>query len=107
MFSIISWLIYGVIVGVLAKALHPGEDPIGFLPTIGIGVAGSYVGGLLSWVLELGSTAFAPSGILMGVVGGVIFCWCYKKFHLDRYLAAQKAEIEAQRVKIQNLEENK
>lgn len=105
MFWIISWVLYGIIVGVIAKALHPGEDPIGFLPTIGIGIAGSYVGGIINWFLGFGSTAFEPSGILMGVIGGVIFCWCYKKFHLDKYLASQKAEIEAQKVKIQNMED--
>ncbi len=73
MFTILGWLFYGLIVGLIAKALHPGDDPVGFLPTIGIGVAGSYVGGLVSWVIGFGSSAFAPAGMLMGIVGGVAF----------------------------------
>ena len=49
LFTLIGWLIYGLLVGIIAKALHPGDDPIGFLPTMGIGVAGSYIGGLINW----------------------------------------------------------
>lgn len=77
MFHLFVWLVYGLIVGVIAKMLHPGKDPIGFLPTIGIGVAGSYVGGLLSWLLGWGVHAFAPSGMIMGIIGGVVFCYIY------------------------------
>ena len=50
MFYIIGWLVYGVIVGLIAKALHPGDDPVGFGWTLSIGVAGSYMGGLINWV---------------------------------------------------------
>lgn len=72
-FSVVMWLIYGLIVGLFAKALHPGDDPVGFLPTIGVGVAGSFVGGLINYVLGNGSSPLQSSGILMGVIGGVIF----------------------------------
>ena len=37
MFWLLGWLIYGLVVGLISKRLHPGEDPVGFLPTIGIG----------------------------------------------------------------------
>ena len=72
-FSVVFWIIYGLIVGIFSKLLHPGSDPVGFLPTIGIGVAGSFVGGLMNYVLGNGSSPLQSSGILMGVIGGVLF----------------------------------
>jgi uncharacterized membrane protein YeaQ/YmgE (transglycosylase-associated protein family) len=88
MLFIFGWLIYGLIVGAIAKLIHPGEDPVGFLPTLGIGVAGSYVGGLINWIIGAGS-AFSPSGILMGIVGGVICCWIYRNYRLSKFVKAQ------------------
>lgn len=76
---LLSWIIYGLIVGLIAKALHPGDDPVGFLPTIGIGIAGSYIGGFCSWLIgraQLGE----PSGIIMGIIGAVIFLWLYRQY---------------------------
>jgi uncharacterized membrane protein YeaQ/YmgE (transglycosylase-associated protein family) len=77
---LIVWLIYGLIVGLIVRAIHPGEEPTGFLWTLGIGVAGSYVGGFLNWVLGWGGSPISPSGIIMGIIGGVIFCWIYTKY---------------------------
>lgn len=88
MFWLLGWLIYGLIVGLIAKALHPGEDPVGFLPTIGIGVAGSFVGGGIQWLLSWGGP-FSPAGLLWGIIGGVIFCWIYRKYRLNRFFKAQ------------------
>lgn len=91
MLWLLSWIIYGLVVGLIAKSLHPGEDPVGFVPTIGIGIAGSYVGGLINFILGAGS-AFSPSGIVMGIIGGVIFCWIYRKYRLNRFLTMQNKE---------------
>jgi uncharacterized membrane protein YeaQ/YmgE (transglycosylase-associated protein family) len=89
MLFILGWIIYGLFVGLIAKALHPGEDPIGFLPTVGIGVVGSYIGGFINWLLGAGSGPFCASGILMGIVGGVLFCWLYRTYRLNRFFEAQ------------------
>lgn len=89
MLFILGWLIYGLIVGTVAKWFHPGEDPVGFLPTVGIGVAGSYMGGFLSWLLGAGAHPFSPSGLIMGVVGGVICCWLYGIYRVRRFVQAQ------------------
>ena len=80
MIWLLSWLIYGTIVGGIAKFLHPGEDPGGFLSTIGIGIAGSYIGGVLNFLFFGTGTPFSPSGLIMGVIGAVIFCWIYRKW---------------------------
>lgn len=79
MLWLIGWLIYGLIVGFFAKILHPGPDPVGCLPTVGIGVAGSYVGGLISWLLGRGQF-LNPAGIIMGVIGAIIFLWLYRQY---------------------------
>src|SRR6195952_3900607 len=52
--TILGWIVFGLIVGFIARALVPGKDDIGILPTIGLGILGSVVGGLL------GSLLFAP-----------------------------------------------
>ena len=80
--------------GCLAKILLPGSDNIGLLPTMGIGVVGSYIGGFFNWLIGSGVAPFEPSGIVMGIVGGVLACWLYRKYKINRFLEAQKAEIE-------------
>lgn len=80
MFFILGWLFYGLLVGLIAKAFHPGNEAKGFLPTIGIGIAGSYVGGLINYLIGAGGSPISPSGFVMGIVGGVLFCWIYKKY---------------------------
>ena len=81
MFLIISWIVFGLIVGLIAKAIHPGDDPVGFLPTIGIGIAGSFIGGGINWLMGAG-TLFGTSGIIMSIVGGVIFCFLYSRYKI-------------------------
>jgi len=85
MLNFLAWIIYGLAVGTIAKLLHPGEDPIGFVPTIGIGIAGSMIGGLINYFVT-GASHFTPAGILMGIVGGVIFCWSYRTYRLERFI---------------------
>lgn len=77
MFTILGWIIYGLIVGLLAKLFHPGEEPAGFGSTLLIGVAGSFMGGFINYVLGKGTSPFSSSGIIMGVVGGVVCCFLY------------------------------
>lgn len=89
MLSIIGWVIYGLIVGSAAKILHPGEDPVGFLPTIGIGVVGSYIGGLANWILGSGGSPFSTSGIIMGTAGGVAFCYLYSWWRVRKFVETE------------------
>lgn len=100
MFTILSWVIYGLIVGSIAKYLHPGEDePVGTGWTIGIGVAGSFIGGAINWVINFGGP-FSPAGVFMGVLGGVIFCWLYRTYRLDLLIKRQDAEIRKMRMQM-------
>lgn len=79
----ISWLFYGLFVGLIVRFLHPGAEPRGCLPTIIIGVLGSYVGGVLHYFLGLGESGqlFQPSGFLFGIIGGLVlvYGWDYFK----------------------------
>jgi uncharacterized membrane protein YeaQ/YmgE (transglycosylase-associated protein family) len=78
MFSLLIWAVYGIFVGSIAKAVIPGEQNMGFFQTIALGVAGSYVGGAILYMLGSYS-AISPTGIFMGIVGSVISMLVYSK----------------------------
>jgi uncharacterized membrane protein YeaQ/YmgE (transglycosylase-associated protein family) len=81
-FSIIIWLCYGFVVGIFSKLLHPGDDPVGFLPTVGIGIVGSFVGGFVNYILGNGSSPLQSSGLIMGIIGGIIFLAIFRWIRL-------------------------
>jgi uncharacterized membrane protein YeaQ/YmgE (transglycosylase-associated protein family) len=62
--SIIGWLLFGLVAGALARLLVPGRDAMGWIATILLGIAGSFVGGFLADAL------FDDESI--GLVGAVI-----------------------------------
>lgn len=77
MFSLLVWCVYGILVGSIAKSIVPGEENFGFVKTVALGVAGSYAGGIITYLL--GMTALEPSGVFMGVVGAVTSLVLYNK----------------------------
>jgi uncharacterized membrane protein YeaQ/YmgE (transglycosylase-associated protein family) len=83
MFWLIGMAIFGLLVGLVAKAIHPGDDPVGFLPTMGIGVAGTYIGGLINFILGWGSFG-ATSGILLSLLGAVLFLAAWRWWKLKQ-----------------------
>ena len=82
MFFLIAWILFGLVAGVIAKAIHPGEEPLGFFPTVFIGIAGSYVGGSLNWLFYGKDSLFKPSGIIASVVGAVIVCVLWRQYSI-------------------------
>lgn len=78
MFSILIWCVYGIFVGSIAKAIIPGEENFGFIRTIALGVAGSYMGGSILYLLGSYS-AVEPAGILMGIAGSCVSILLYNK----------------------------
>jgi uncharacterized membrane protein YeaQ/YmgE (transglycosylase-associated protein family) len=78
MFSLLIWAVYGIFVGSIAKAILPGNQYMGFLQTIALGVVGSYVGGAILYILGSYSSV-SPTGIFMGVVGSIISMLVYQK----------------------------
>jgi uncharacterized membrane protein YeaQ/YmgE (transglycosylase-associated protein family) len=76
---IIGTLLIGLIVGAVAKLLMPGKDPGGFIITILLGIAGSflatYLGRVLGWYQE-----GASAGFIMSVIGAIILLLIYRLF---------------------------
>ncbi|MDB6116227.1 MAG: hypothetical protein JWO08_8 [Verrucomicrobiaceae bacterium] len=83
MLHLIWSIIVGFIVGLLARALMPGAQELGFWLTTGIGIGGSFLGGLLATLLSKPSAGakFHPAGLLMSIVGALILLWLYIKYH--------------------------
>jgi uncharacterized membrane protein YeaQ/YmgE (transglycosylase-associated protein family) len=72
---LIYLLVIGVIAGYLARLLVPGPDPMGFWQTAALGIVGSFVGGVLGYVLfdhDLDEGALQASGVIGSIVGAVI-----------------------------------
>lgn len=79
--GIVSWILVGIIAGILAKILLPGRDPGGFLLTPLIGMAGAVVGGFVFRILGgVGATGFNPWSILVATVGAMILLFVYRLF---------------------------
>jgi uncharacterized membrane protein YeaQ/YmgE (transglycosylase-associated protein family) len=77
MFGILGWIVFGLVVGVIAKLLMPGRDPGGFIVTICLGIAGSVLGGWLGRVLGLYAPG-EPAGIIMAVLGAILLLVIYR-----------------------------
>ena len=73
-FKIISWVVFGLIVGALAKFLVPGNDSNNPFTTILLGIAGSFVGGFLGSLLfgSKGENAARYGGWIMSIAGAII-----------------------------------
>ena len=79
--SIIGWLVFGLIVGAIARFLLPGRQSMGWLMTIVLGVVGSFAGGALSALIFGTSDGFVqPSGWIMSILGAVIVLFAYSRF---------------------------
>jgi uncharacterized membrane protein YeaQ/YmgE (transglycosylase-associated protein family) len=70
MFAIIGWIIFGLIAGIIAKAIMPGRDPGGAIVTILLGIAGSIIGGFIG--RSLFYRADSDPGTIMSMVFAVI-----------------------------------
>lgn len=79
MLSIIGYVIFGAIVGALARLIMPGRDPMGILMTIVLGIAGSLLGGLLLG-LVIGGRTTDPAGWIGSVLGAVLLLWLYRRY---------------------------
>ena len=78
--GILSWILLGLIVGALAKWLMPGPDPGGIFVTMGLGIAGAFVGGFLASLLGLGTTGgFSLGGIVVATGGAMLLLFGYRK----------------------------
>lgn len=78
MLGILGWIIFGLIVGVVAKFLMPGRDPGGLIVTILLGIAGALVGGFVGRLAGFYGPGDA-AGFLMSILGAILLLFLYRK----------------------------
>lgn len=77
--GILSWIVMGLIVGLLAKFVMPGKDPGGVIITILLGIGGAFVGGYLGSLLGLGTvTGFNLGSVLIATGGAILLLALYR-----------------------------
>ena len=74
---IIGWILFGLVVGIVAKFLMPGRDPGGFVITAILGIVGALVGGWVGRAIGLYGDGH-PVGFIMAVVGSIIVLVLYR-----------------------------
>ena len=76
--GIISWILLGLIAGALAKAIHPGPDPSGWIITIIVGIIGAIIGGWIGSFFGLGTVnEFSIRTLLIATGGAILILWLY------------------------------
>ena len=76
--GIISWILVGLIAGLLAKWIMPGSGPGGFIVTVLIGMAGASIGGFIVRILVgSGATGFNVWSILVATLGAIVLLFLY------------------------------
>lgn len=77
--GIISWIVFGLIAGILAKLIMPGKDPGGMIITILIGIAGAMVGGFISTFFGYGDVSgFDLRSLVIAIGGALVLLFGYR-----------------------------
>ena len=78
--GILSWIVLGLVVGVLAKWIMPGDDPGGLVMTTLLGIAGALVGGFIASSLGVGTfSGFNVGSLAIAVAGSLLLLFGYRK----------------------------
>jgi uncharacterized membrane protein YeaQ/YmgE (transglycosylase-associated protein family) len=77
LWSIITWAVFGLVIGAIARLLYPGRQPMSLLMTMVLGIVGSLVGGFISWLLGFDPQdgPFQGAGWIMSILGALIVVW--------------------------------
>jgi uncharacterized membrane protein YeaQ/YmgE (transglycosylase-associated protein family) len=79
--GIIGWIILGLLAGLIAKAILPGDDPGGIIVTTLLGIAGAFIGGLITRALGFGDPIdefFDLSTWLGAIIGAIVLLLIYR-----------------------------
>ena len=78
--TIVTWIIFGGIVGLIARFLLPGRDSMSLVATIVLGIIGSFVGGFLAQLLFNGNASIPPptAGWIGSIIGAIIALMVYR-----------------------------
>jgi len=77
MLGVIGWIVFGLIVGAVAKLLMPGRDPGGIIVTMALGIVGALLGGFIGRALHW----YGPNdgaGFFMSLLGSILLLWLYR-----------------------------
>jgi uncharacterized membrane protein YeaQ/YmgE (transglycosylase-associated protein family) len=83
---IIVLIVEGLIVGGLARLALPGPDPMSIPATIGLGLAGSFLGGIVSW-LFLGHAG----GVIVSILAAILLLYLHRRYVQHRPLTGPGA----------------
>ena len=76
----LSWIVFGLIAGIVAKWIMPGRDPGGFIITTVIGIVGALLGGWLATQFGLGDvTGFDIKSFIIAVIGSLLLLFIYRR----------------------------
>jgi len=77
MFSVLGWMLFGLIVGAIAKLVMPGKDPGGIVVTMLIGIVGALIGGFIGRALGLYQPGEA-AGFFVATLGAIVLLFLYR-----------------------------
>ena len=75
--AILSWIVFGLVIGFVAKLLMPGRDPGGFIITMLLGIAGALVGGFVGRAMGFYGPG-QPAGWIMSILGAIVLLVLYR-----------------------------
>jgi uncharacterized membrane protein YeaQ/YmgE (transglycosylase-associated protein family) len=75
--GILSWIVFGLVVGIIAKLVTPGRDPGGFIITMLLGIAGALLGGFIGRAMGFYGPN-EPAGWLMSIGGAILLLLLYR-----------------------------
>jgi uncharacterized membrane protein YeaQ/YmgE (transglycosylase-associated protein family) len=78
MIWVLGWMLFGLIVGLLAKLVMPGRDPGGIFVTMLIGIVGAVLGGFIGRAIGWYQPG-EPAGFIVATLGAIILLFIYRK----------------------------
>jgi uncharacterized membrane protein YeaQ/YmgE (transglycosylase-associated protein family) len=75
--TILAWIVFGLVIGLIARAIYPGRQALSVPNTVALGITGSMVGGLIAWALgnRPQDGAFHGAGWILSIVGALLVVW--------------------------------
>jgi uncharacterized membrane protein YeaQ/YmgE (transglycosylase-associated protein family) len=77
MFGILGWMVFGLVIGAIAKLLMPGRDPGGIIVTMVLGILGAVVGGFIGRAVGWYQPG-EPAGFFMATLGAIVLLFIYR-----------------------------
>ena len=76
--NLILFLIFGLVVGALARLIVPGKEPGGWLTSLVLGVAGAFLGGFVGRALGMYTSEVTTGGFVMSLLGAILLVGIYQ-----------------------------